>query len=442
MNKASDGIAPRDQVFGPGPGLPGQVFAAEILTRPVVLRRSGGELEVHVDRRGVTHAVYTTEGKDLLCSETLQGDRIGLAARLDEDIHSFVMEAGDGSWLDIPTSEIPLRWASGGVLPVVEWRGSTWSPFFFRDIPPVGWNIAAGSSETEEELNRPAWFGLREFVEETIVLPRPPQKGVEIPARTFPHLLTKEGGETQRALVSVNRHLEIRSRQDGLTLPAFPQGEVPAERTIETSFVQTGTRLRIRSDDGETELSDILVCFNLLELGIEIVSVVRFELGDDDYLLDGETLTPLGGAAELVRMPMAMISHAYLEEVFGRDYAGPEYWNPPLVDYDAAADVWKQVPASQPSVRPARPPILGEIAVFGWDVERRLTLGAGRSIDDDTWKADPTRTRHRKWCKSFARYFETDEAVGTPNEVYPFFTAASAKAMTYYFSQTKGRTKK
>jgi hypothetical protein len=428
-------------VFGPGSGLPGQVFSAEILTRPVVLRRSGDALEVHVDRRGVTHAVYTTEGKDRLCSETLQGDRIGLAARLDEDIHAFIMEAGDGSWLEIPTSEIPLRWASGGVLPVVEWRGGTWSPFFFRDIPPVGWNIAAGSSETEAELSRPVSFGLREFVEETIVLPQPPRSGIEIPTKTFPYIMTDDTGEARRALGSVNRHLEIRSREDGLTLPAFPPGDVPAQRAIETSFVQTGTRLRIRSDDGEEELSDVLVCFNLLELGIEVVSVVRFELGDDDYLLDGEMLTPLGGTVELVRMPMAMISHAYLKEVFGRGYAGPEYWNPPLVDYDAAADVWKQVPASQPSVRPARPPILGEIAVFGWDVDRRLTLGAGRSLDDDRWKTDPMRTRHRKWCKSFARYFEIDDAVGTPNEVYPFFTAASVKAITYYFSQTEEGTR-
>jgi hypothetical protein len=441
MNTTIDGIASRDLVFGPGPGLPGQVFAAEILTRPVVLRRSGDTLEVHVDRRGVTHAVYTTEGKDRLCGERLRGERLGLAVRLDEDIHAFMMEAGDGSWLEIPTRDIPLRWASGGVLPVVEWRGGAWSPFFFRDIPPVGWNIAVGSSETEAELNRPVSFGLREFVEETIVLPRPPQAGVEIEAKSFPYIMTDDGAEIDRALESVNRHLAIRSREDGLTLPGFPPGDVPVERAIDTNLVPTGTRLYIRDEDGEVEISNVLVCFNLLELGIEVVSVARFELEDDDYLLDGEMITPVGGAVELVRMPIAMISHAYLEAAFGGQHTGLEYGNPPLAIYDAAADVWKQVRASRPSVKPHRPPILGEIAVFGWDVARRMKLGAGRSLDDHRWKTDPMRTRHRKWCKSFARYFETDEAVGTPHEVFPFFTAVSAKTMTYYFSQTEGKTR-
>ena len=164
MESEFRGIAPRELVFGRKEGLPGQVFAAEILTRPIVLRRSGGILEIHIDRRGVKNAVYTTEGKNRLCRETLQGARLETARRLDEDIHAFMVEAGDGSWLEIPVPEIPLRWASGGVLPVVAWRGDVWSPFFFRDISPVGWNIAAGSSETEAELCRPVAFGLREFV--------------------------------------------------------------------------------------------------------------------------------------------------------------------------------------------------------------------------------------------------------------------------------------
>jgi hypothetical protein len=250
-----------------------------------------------------------------------------------------------------------------------------------------------------------------------------------------------ESAEIERALESVNRHLAIRSREDGLTLPAFAPGDIPAKRAVDTSTVPTRTRLFIRGEDGEAEISDVLVCFNLLELGIEVVSVVRFELEDDDYLLDGEMLAPVGGRVELVRMPIAMISHAYLEAVFGRQQAGVEYGNPPLVDYDAASDVWKQVPAGRPSVKPARPPILGEIAVFGWDVGRRMTLGVGRSLDDHRWKTDPMRTRHRKWCKSFARYFETEETVGTPNQVYPFFTALSAKTMAYYFSQTEGSTR-
>jgi hypothetical protein len=432
-----DGIAPRNAVFGTKGGLPGQVFAAEILTRPVSLRRTAGEWEVHVDRRGVTDAVYTTEGKNRLCRRALRDERLEAALRLDEDIHRFMTEADDGSWLEIPTQEIPLRWASGGVLPIVTWRGRVWSPFFFRDIVPVGWNIAAGSSETEEELRRPVSFGLREFVEETIVLSQPPGPGLEIAAKTFPYII-EEPGQMRAALESVNRHLAVRSREDGLDIPPFPTEPdgVPAERAIAADFAPTRTRLYVRDDGGEEVLSDVLVCFNLLELGIEVISVVHYQLEDDDYLLDGEMLTPVGGKAELIRMPVAMIAHEYLGDVFGPGSGGLVYETQSLIDYDPVFDVWKQTRAGQPSIRPARVPRPDEMVVFGWDVDRRAEL-AGGGPRDEGWKSDSMRIRHRKWGKAFARYFERDQRTGPPREAYPFFTAGSAKTAAYYLSQTQ-----
>jgi hypothetical protein len=46
-----------------------------------------------------------------------------------------------------------------------------------------------------------------------------------------------------------------------------------------------------------------LVVFNLLELGIEVVRVFEYEIGPDDYFLDGELLVHPDGSTELVRMP-------------------------------------------------------------------------------------------------------------------------------------------
>jgi hypothetical protein len=429
------GIAPRERVFRKRGALPGQVFAAEILTQPVVLRHAGGVVEVHVDRRGVTDAVYTTEGKNRLCDAALRDEREELAARLDADIHAFMMEADDGSWLEIPTNKIPLRWASGGVLPVVKWRGHVWSPFFFRDIAPVGWNIAAGSSETEAELRRPVAFGLREFVEETIVLSRAPEVGAEVTARTFPSII-EERRQIHAALKTVNRHLNVRSQEDGFAVSPFPAraDDIPPDRAIAADFAHTRTRLHIRDDKGEEVVPDVLVCFNLLELGIEVISVLRYELADNDYLLDGEMLTPVGGKTELIRMPVAMISHQYLREVFGTGRAELAYEHPPLIEYSTAHDVWRQVRAGQPSVLPARPPRPDEVVVFGWDVDRRADL-SGAGSRDDAWKSDPMRVRHRQWGKTFARFFETGQRVGPPREAYPYFTAGSAKSVAYFFSQ-------
>ena len=437
MIEGMEGIASRDAVFNGDLELPGQVFAAEILKRPVLLNRNADGIQVTIDRNDVTDAVYTTAGKDGLCRSVLTGPRLEEATRLDHEIHRFMMGASETSTLEISMERFPLRWASGGVLPVVRWQGTTWSPFFFRDIPPVGWNIAAGSSESDEELRRPLSFGLREFIEETIVLPRPPKPGVEIAAKTFPGLLKDDPARMQTALASVNRHLEIRSREDGLTLLPFSADGVEPERQITARFAPTRTRLRVRSEGGGEELTNLIVCFNLLELGIEVMTVIHCDLDENDYLLDGEMLTPAGGKVELIRMPVALISHAYLEEVFGRGATDLVYDQPPLIDYNPSMDVWKQIRAGQPSVLPARPPEPGEIAVFCWDVDRRAELATG-PLGDTRWKKDPMRIRHRKWGKTFTRYFEMGGMIGTPRLAYPYFTAGAAKTIAYYMSQAGG----
>ncbi len=435
MIEGMEGIASRDAVFNSEQKLPGQVFAAEILKRPVLLSRNADGIHVSIDRNDVSDAVYTTAGKNLLCRSVLTGPRLDEATRLDHEIHRFMMGGSETSTLEISTERFPLRWASGGVLPVVQWQGVTWSPFFFRDIPPVGWNIAAGSSDSDDELRRPLSFGLREFIEETIVLSRPPKPGVEISVKTFPGLLEDNPAQLKTALSSVNRHLEIRSREDGLTLLPFSMDGVEPERQIKARFAPTRTRLSVKSGDGEEELANLLVCFNLLELGIEVMSVIHYDLDENEYLLDGEMLTPAGGKAELIRMPVALISHAYLKEMFGRNETDLVYDRPPLIDYDPSMDVWKQVRASQPSILPTRPPEPGEIAVFCWDVDRRAELATG-PLGDARWKKDPMRIRHRKWGKTFTRYFEMGGMIGTPRVAYPYFTAGAVKTIAYYLSQT------
>jgi hypothetical protein len=356
--------------------------------------------------------------------------------------------------IEIPVERIPLRWASGGVLPVVSWRGGVWFPFFFRDIAPVGWNIAAGSSEAEAELCRPQSFGLREFLEETIVLPEPPRPGAVIRAKTFPHIMDgvldrrEREAQVRSALARVNRHLEIRSHEDGLDLVPFPDGSCSDDRAIGTTAIPTCTRLRIVNGDGTVaELDNVLVCFNLLELGIEVMTVVKFDLGENEYLLDGETLSPVGGREQLIRMPVALISRAYLEDVLG-DADLLDFESPSLIEYDRDSGGWKNVLAGQPSVRVGRPPApdRGEIVVFPWDVGRRAELARG-DPGDRTWTSDPMRVRHRRWGKNFTKYFAADEAerandAGRAGNAAgggcSYFTAGAAKSVAYHFRNAKG----
>jgi hypothetical protein len=66
-------------------------------------------------------------------------------------------------------SEWPLRFANGGVLPIVHLEGDDYFCCFYRDVNPIGWNIANGASDTTEELLDPGRVVSREFGEELLI---------------------------------------------------------------------------------------------------------------------------------------------------------------------------------------------------------------------------------------------------------------------------------
>lgn len=69
----------------------------------------------------------------------------------------------------IDCSECHVRWANGGMLPVVRLDSKDYFCLFYRDIFPVGWNIANGASDNIEEILDPGRVVVREFGEELII---------------------------------------------------------------------------------------------------------------------------------------------------------------------------------------------------------------------------------------------------------------------------------
>jgi len=161
--KHDSGIAKWADVFHRADPLPGQVFALEILRRPLRFERSSGVTMMTLDRRGCDEGIFTTHGKGELVTRSI-GDDINRVKDADKSLHRFLQSADDGTF---EVEHEGLRWASGGVLSVVRWRGRVWTPFFFRDIPPFGWNISLGGSDKGDDLSRPDAFVEREFLEES-----------------------------------------------------------------------------------------------------------------------------------------------------------------------------------------------------------------------------------------------------------------------------------
>lgn len=63
-------------------------------------------------------------------------------------------------------SKFPLRYANGGVLPIITIGNKNYFCLFHRERYPIGWNIANGSSDTIDEVLNPEKTILREFGEE------------------------------------------------------------------------------------------------------------------------------------------------------------------------------------------------------------------------------------------------------------------------------------
>ncbi len=436
------GTVPRCSAFrATGSSAP---FVIELLTQPILLEPHCGRLNITIDRTSVgSEALVSNAGKRELIAGVLKGDNWEWAWRKDREIHDFIL-AGDETKgvLQIGRNGFPLRWASGGTLSVVTVRGrkGKWTPFLFRDIHPIGWNIPLGASCSEREFSNPWGFMLRGLYKELLVVSKDRKSAKPFAlwpiVDTVPQLL-REIAENAR------RHADARYICDRLSWLAFPYADseqferaFPKPR-IDCVPLKTNAVIRFRqgplSGDGDDrcEWPNVLVCFNLFELGIEVVTVMEYLLGSDDIILDGEVIPDEEERRpQLVRMPVALISHEYLRRVFTGAPANPLCLVSPLVRDSEGA--WER---GLPSVLPVSRPREDEIILFNWDAKKRAQAAKG---DPGVHELDQRAAkRHTRWMINFSEFFYDDKReayTNTTSNPVPWFTPAAAKLMCYYFA--------
>ncbi len=413
-----------------------EVFAIELLKNNIYLqKKENGRITVIIDRNDVQNAVITSRAKGNICKKFITENNKKQLVQKDKEIHDFLSETINNKKqyeINLSQLKIPLRWASGGVFSVVRYKGKKWTPFFFRDVKPFGWNISLGASERHfskdgkslislnSELTNPWKFIAREFLEETLVLNREPAKTKDQIAKKFTFGITDIRQQREDALKFINAHIECRRKYDNLRIITTQEKLEPANYDVRTRLQATNTDLIIRREGEDTFHDDVLVCFNLLELGIEIVKIAEYDLADTDYLLDGEILEHYDGNSkliqELVRMPFALISHSYLENTFGGDFE-PNY----------------TMDTAQPSII-GKPIQSEDIHIFDWDVIQRVKILKG-----DLDPIGIEKKRYEGWYKQFKQYFLDDNDNPTTKNPSLLFTPASAKIVTTYFANKKGK---
>ena len=286
----------------------------------------------------------------------------------------------------------------------VQYQDRDWFSFFFRDIEPFGWNIALGASEHESELTDPWKFMMREFLEETLICT--PMRGLQTIRHPldFDHSDLKDADKQAETLSA--EHRELRRTRDGLDFRRELGDKVHCD------IWPSRTQLLI---DGGEPIRNVLICINRTELGIEVLTVLSYELSENDIILDGEIFEPAGtNQVELVRMPVALISEEYLREAFAAK---------DTLDYDWPFE------ADRPSIKgPPIPP--SEIIIFPYDVERRLQLISNSSEKPTDWE----KKSYSLWLERFGCNFFDKTLNPTNGKASTLFTPTSAKAMAYYFA--------
>lgn len=429
----TNGIVPRKLLevaasFKHDPLAPCEQFACELIEQPLIFSRTPGQMTLDLDRRpehSCKYVALSNAGKRQLQKHFVNHRRAGLE-RADIELLAALGNRTSTAVDELQSPDgLPLRWASGGVLPLVKFRNRRWVALLFRDIAPYGWNLPMGASERyagtddqatatelwKDELRHPEHLVTREFLEEFLVLDGKPTRSSSGNRHIRRFDFMRDPIERVRAKYRRfnGEHVTMRQNQDKLR---FSNSESSASNILITERQVQHCRISVDAGAEHYPVHGFYVSVNLLELGIELILPLEFALGDNDYILDGEILKK-DDRVELVRMPIALISADYLRRAFPRDRE-LAYVSPAL-PLRKDSDKEPQPPSIDAGMR------LGpdDIHVFEWDIRRRHEIAEElRDRGGEEWK------RHQRWVDLFGDAFKG------PDPKYPtYFTPASAKTL-------------
>lgn len=234
-------------------------------------RGRGKHLEVRIE--GDPQIVTNRDGKRAIEALARADGAPGLAA-MESQLAEFA-ESSSLTSCRVDCSNWPMRFANGGVLPVIHLSGVDYFLMFYRDIFPIGWNIANGASDDAEEWLDPTRIIEREFGEE-VLLCDPTAK------RLFVHDppgLSRSFGFHDQAIAAWTRRW--------LELARFEHVPMPLKWIDGPDSVTVTFRGRTESHHG------VFLSVTPPDHGIEVDRVALIRLSGDIRVLDGECANDL-----------------------------------------------------------------------------------------------------------------------------------------------------
>ena len=237
-------------------------------------------------------AIWSREGKQLL-HESIINNQVELVNDYRDILNKFLVHhQGDSNHLIIPRSQdvgkIFFRYASGGTLPIVKYKNDKFYCLIYREINPIGWNIANGGCDRCDELLHPEKTILRELNEELIIIDK---------AQNHRYVL----GETCEypEFILARDVLKAKHGINWENLTLHKPKDFSWEPGPDKLMVQIGMQ-------AQETLDNCFININAEDLGIEIDRVAKFTISDTAMLFDGELCDMPGGAQTCINAPIGL----------------------------------------------------------------------------------------------------------------------------------------
>jgi len=178
------------------------------------------------------------------------------------------------NFLSTEEDRFPFRYASGGTLPIIRYGPKEYFCLFYREIDPIGWNIANGGCDDRNELLNPLDTIERELNEELIAFDKDKEIHYVFKYDNGKSLNLPEFVATRRLLQNII----------GKDIEAFQKIEIPL------TWIDGPDRLFIKMDE-DHKIWEVEKCFinvTAKDFGVEIDRIAQINLDENVRLIDGE----------------------------------------------------------------------------------------------------------------------------------------------------------
>lgn len=275
----------------------------------LIRTNSGVMFESHFD--GDELSIWSRKGKRDLNSIILKTQQPNV------DLYQNQLERyliyGEGNQYIFDDPQFFFRYVSGGTLPVVMINNTEYYCLIYREIDPIGWNIASGGSDSREELLDPVKAMMRELNEELIIF------DIEKKHKYF------FGNSPDLPEFILVREL-IKSLFHNL------KWEELSIFNPEIAWRKGPDELRVSIGRGAQRITkDCFISINATDLGIEVDRIASFKVDETAIFLDGELCDGEAPGYHVVNAPIGLFSVSKVNESVKRESTKYEpdffFWN-------------------------------------------------------------------------------------------------------------------